>query len=129
MKLLNLKIRLLGVVCFVLVSTHGFAQQGTVTINQEKKIATLLEIKKELNKNENDSDRYKIQIYNGQRTGANAAIKEFREAFSDWPSMDIYEPPNFKVWVGNFTTRLEADRALKKIKSKFPSAFIFKPKK
>jgi hypothetical protein len=41
----------------------------------------------------------------------------------------VYETPNYKIWVGNFRTRLEADRALVKVKSKFPTAFIFKPKK
>ena len=40
-----------------------------------------------------------------------------------------FETPNYKVWVGNFETRLEADRALRRIKRKFANAFIFKPKK
>ena len=40
-----------------------------------------------------------------------------------------YETPNYKIWVGNFKTRLEADRALQRIKRAFNSAFIFKPKK
>ena len=35
---------------------------------------------------------------------------------------------NYKIWVGNFKTRLEADRALVKIKRKFSNAFYFKPK-
>ncbi|MEN3323492.1 SPOR domain-containing protein [Mariniflexile soesokkakense] len=129
MKSLNLKISALGILAFISTANYCFAQQGNVVVNQDKKIATLLEVKKEMNKNESDSDRYKIQIYNGNRSGASAAIKEFGNSFSDWNSTDIYEPPNFKVWVGNFRTRLEADRALNKIKNKFPSAFIFKPKK
>ncbi|MBP0904663.1 SPOR domain-containing protein [Mariniflexile gromovii] len=130
MKSLNLKISALGILAFISVSNYCFAQQGTVVVNQDKKIATLLEVKKEMNKNEPDSERYKIQIYNGNdRSGAYTAMKEFSASFSDWKSTDIYEPPNFKVWVGDFRTRLEADRALKKIKSKFPAAFIFRPKK
>jgi len=40
-----------------------------------------------------------------------------------------YETPNYKIWVGNFRSRLEADRALVKVKRKFTSAFIFKPGK
>ncbi|WP_308993102.1 SPOR domain-containing protein [Mariniflexile litorale] len=127
MKSLNLKISALGILAFITASNYCFAQQGSVVVNQDKKIATLLEVKKEMNKNEPDADRYKIQIYNGNRSGANSAIREFNNSFSDWNSTDIYEPPNFKVWVGNFRTRLEADRALNKIKNKFPSAFIFKP--
>jgi hypothetical protein len=129
MKLLNLKISALSILAFITASNYCLAQQGTVVVNQDKKITTLLEVKKEMNKNESDSDRYKIQIYNGNRPGASAAIKEFSASFTDWKSTDTYESPNFKVWVGDFRTRLEADRALNKIKSKFPNAFIFKPKK
>jgi hypothetical protein len=129
MKALNLKISILSVFCIVLVSSHCFGQQGTVTINQDKKIVDLLEIKKELNKNENDYERYKIQIYSGNRSSAESAQREFINTFTDWKPTIQYETPNFKIWAGNFRTRLESDRSLKKIKSKFPSAFIFKPKK
>ncbi len=129
MKILSLKISALAFLCFITPICSVFSQEGTVNLNQDKKIETLLDLKKQMNKSENDSDRYKIQIYNGNRNGAQIAQKDFKESFSDWSSTDKYEEPNFKVWVGNFRTRLEADRALKRIKTKFPSAFIFKPLK
>ncbi|TWO33805.1 SPOR domain-containing protein [Seonamhaeicola sediminis] len=116
------------IILFFMISVSCFAQQGQVNINQDYKIDNLLNVKKQLNKTENSSDRYKIQIYNGNRSGAYAAQKEFHEFFSDWKSRIEYESPNFKIWAGNFRTRLEADRALKRIKKEFPSAFIFKPK-
>ncbi|MFY0712429.1 SPOR domain-containing protein [Seonamhaeicola sp. NFXS20] len=126
---LNLKFKTLIVICLFGTTLNSFSQQGQVFINQDDNITKLLEVKKQLNKSENSSDRYKIQIYNGNRTGAKAAQKEFHESFADWSSRIEYESPNFKIWAGNFRTRLEADRALKRIKRKFPSAFIFKPKK
>jgi carboxypeptidase C (cathepsin A) len=129
MKPLKLRIILLSIFCFLFVTHYSFGQQGTVTINQDKKIANLLDIKKEMNKNEIDSDRYKIQIYSGNRSSAESAQREFNNSFTDWKATIQYETPNFKIWAGNFTTRLEADRALKKIKNKFNSAFIFRPKK
>lgn len=129
MKNLRLKIRLSITTCFLAFSALSFAQQGEVTVNQDKNIDVLLNVKKQLNRTENSSDRYKIQIYNGSRSGAYDAQKEFHEYFSDWRSRIEYESPNFKIWAGNFRTRLEADRALKRVKKKFPSAFIFKPKK
>lgn len=105
------------------------AQEGHVTINQDKNISNLLALKKEINRDEKVSNRYKIQIYNGNRASALAAQKEFRSKYADWYSKIIFDTPNFKIWAGNFRTRLEADRALKSIKKNFPSAFIFKPKK
>lgn len=129
MKTLGLKISTLAFLGFIISTNSSFSQEGIVNINQDKKIETLLNLKKNINKRENNSDRYKIQIYNGNRLGAQTAQKEFKELFADWKSTDIYEPPNFKIWVGNFRTRLEADRALKRIKKEFSSAFIFKPLK
>ncbi|GGZ74274.1 SPOR domain-containing protein [Algibacter mikhailovii] len=117
------------VLCFALATTYGFAQQGHISINQDHKISTLLETKKEMNKNEYDPDRYKIQIYSGGRSEALESKKEFTEIFADKEASIQYETPNFKIWTGNFRTRLEADRALKIIKKEFPTAFIFKPKK
>ena len=130
MKSLNLKMNTLSLLCLMLTANYCLAQQGTVTINQDKKITTLVETKKEMNKNDPDPDRYKIQIYNGDhRSSAESVQRNFNSNFSDWKATLEYEPPNFKIWVGNFRTRLEADKALKKIKNKFPAAFIFKPKK
>ena len=129
MKPLKSRINLVSIICLVLTTSFCFGQQGSVTINQDKKITNLLEIKKEMNKNEIDTDRYKVQIYSGNRSSAESAQREFNNSFTDWKATIQYETPNFKIWAGNFTTRLEADRALKKIKNKFNSAFIFRPKK
>jgi hypothetical protein len=116
---------------FIVLAFAGqlHAQNGTVTINQDQRIAQLLELKKEMNANETDSRRYKIQVYSGNRSGAKYAQNNFAQTFNQWRPVMHYETPNFKVWAGNFNTRLEADRALRRIKSKFPNAFIFKPKK
>lgn len=121
--------RTLFIIATIYCASINFAsaQQGHVVLNQDKAINNLLELKKELNKD--SDDYYKIQIYSGDRTGANKAQKEFHLAFDSWKSRIEFESPNFKIWVGNYRFRLGADRALKQIKQKFPGAFIFKPKK
>lgn len=129
MKIFNLKTILITVICFVSMSIQSHAQQGTVTVNQDKKIDALLNLRKEMNKNENASDRYKIQIYSGNRVTAESMQADFRSKFGDWEPTIKFETPNYKVWVGSFRNRLEADRALKDIRPKFSSAFIFRPKK
>ena len=118
---------LLNMVLLALFTTTNLlAQEGEVTVNQDKQIDALLSLKKDLNRTESN---YKIQIYNGNREGAEKARLEFRKSFMDWPTSMRYETPNYKIWIGNFKTRLEADRALLKVKKKFGNAFIFKPKK
>ena len=102
------------------------AQQGRVIIDQDPEIAKLLEYKKDLS----TIDFYKIQIFsNSKRSDAESARSEFRSSFNKYPTEIVYEPPNFKIWVGAFRDRLEADRAYIEIKKKYPNAFLFKPKR
>ncbi|TPN86064.1 SPOR domain-containing protein [Aquimarina algicola] len=104
-------------------------QEATVTINQDPKLKALLDIKSKMEKDGEFSDRYKIQLYYGNLKKANEIIKSARQDFEQWDSSLQWETPNYKVWIGNYRTRLEADRALKEIREKFPNAFIFKPEK
>ncbi|MBT8377528.1 MAG: SPOR domain-containing protein, partial [Bacteroidia bacterium] len=48
--------------------------------------------------------------------------------YGQWPVSMRFNTPNYKIWVGNFTNRLEADRALVRIKRNYMNAFIFQPK-
>ena len=106
--------------------TISEAQQGTISINQDPRIDELIKLRKEL---EDKSDRYRIQIFSGDRTRAEDKRLNFRNYFSQYSTKLVYETPNYKIWAGYFRTRLEADRALIKVKRKFPNAFIFKPLK
>lgn len=129
MKSLNLKFSIIGFLGFVLATNVCFSQQGTIVINQDKKITTLLDAKKDMDKSDDALGRYKVQIYSGNRSTAESTQRDFNSNFTDWKASLEYEAPNFKIWVGNFKTRLEGESALRKIKNKFPNAFIFKPKK
>jgi len=115
---------------FIYLILFGFAfqlhaQTGNVIVDQDKEITTLLEYKKDLN----TVDLYKIQVFQGNRSGAEEAKSKFESTFDEWPVSMEYETPNYKIWVGNFRSRLEADKALIKIKKNYSNAFIFKPKK
>lgn len=115
---------------FILTVTStllSYAQQGEVVIHQDPRITELLDLKTELVKDNKLSDRYKIQLYSGSLSTASATLKKFRNKVGTYTSDIKHETPNYKVWIGNFRNRLEADRALIAIKEDFPSAFIFKP--
>lgn len=126
MKLSSSILRVFVFSFFCLNTLLCMAQKGEVTVNQNDDIDKLLKLKKEINK---DLSLFKIQIYNGSRSGALEAKSEYKQSFNEWPLEMTFETPNYKIWIGNFKTRLEADRALLKIKKKFGNAFIFKPKK
>ena len=100
------------------------AQDGIAIINKSTEIDHVLAVKKELNE---AKSFIKIQIYSGNRLGANKALYNYK---ADFPGQFIemkYETPNYKVWVGRYRTRMEADRKLVKVKKLFPNAFLFTP--
>jgi len=107
------------------VTSLVYSQATETTINADPNIDILL---KEKIKKENLS-KYKIQLYYGNLTKAHSILNKFNNKYSEWDGKINYETPNYKVWVGNYQTRIEADRALLEINKNFPHAFIFKPEK
>jgi len=110
----------------VFIGFCAFAKAQS-TVSQDTRINELLTLKTQLTKDNELTDRYKIQLYSGERERAYRILKSFRNKVGTWSSSIEYQTPNYKVWVGNYRNRLEADRALLKIKREFSSAFIFKP--
>ena len=116
-------------ILLVLTSEFTLAQTASVTVNQDARIPRLLNLKKSLEKENKLTDGYTIQLYYGELTKANSVIRKYRNLYAAWPASIEYETPNYKVWVGNYATRLEADRALIEIQREFSSAFILKPER
>ncbi|MDN3723361.1 SPOR domain-containing protein [Aequorivita sp. SDUM287046] len=122
------KIFIVSILLFF-VSGKAVAQSATLTVNQDPKITELLELKKALEKDREFSDGYTIQLYYGELDKANQVLRKYKGSYSNWPASIEYETPNYKVWAGNFTTRIEAERALIEIQNNFASAFILKPER
>lgn len=116
-------------VCYLFIATAFtlHSQTGTVTIDQDERITQLLTLKKSLKKENKLTDGFTIQLYYGNLNTANGILNNYKNKYTQWPAAIEYETPNYKVWVGNFSNRLEADRALLEIKETFDSAFILKP--
>ena len=117
------------VLFFLTASSQLIAQQGVVSIDQDKAIIKLLEFKKDLS----TLNAFTIQIYSGSsgsaRSEAQSTKNQVTSLFPDWSNSIEYEQPNYKIRVGNFRTRLEADRALMTVKKSYANAFILQPKK
>jgi hypothetical protein len=129
MKFLHLYKIFIFSILIAFFSENSIAQQANVTIDQDANIPKLLALKMDLEKENKLTGGYTIQLYYGELNKANSVIKQYRNAYEIWPASIEYETPNYKVWVGNFSTRLEADRALLEIHQMFPAAFILKPER
>jgi len=104
------------------------AQEGIVSIEQDEKIERLLKERKRLLKNGELKTHYAIQVISGELTTARETLKKCKSKFPDFKSDVIYETPNYKVWVGEFRNKLDADRALVTISEEYAGAFVIKPK-
>ncbi|MFM8995816.1 MAG: SPOR domain-containing protein [Bacteroidota bacterium] len=67
---------------------------------------------------------YRIFIgFSAKRADATEILIKAEEKFSETHgAVLIYDEPNFKVYVGTFTTAAEADAALVEVKREFPTA-------
>lgn len=120
-----LKSAILGLALFA-IPVASIAQEGMVTIDQDKEIDRLLEFKRDA---QATVDAFVIQVYNGSRGGAQTIKSDISNLFPDWSNSIEYESPNYKIWLGNFRTRLEADRALMTVRKTYPDALVLRPKK
>jgi SPOR domain len=105
------------------------AQSQNSSITQDPKFEQLLNEKKKINPSLSVNDFYKIQIYSGGSETAKKTLNEFRQEFKDLDATIVFNTPNYKVWVGNFRTRIEAERNLADIKDRYKNVLLIKPSK
>ena len=103
------------------------AQDGKTNISVDPKIDQLLKEKRKLNTGLFLNEGYKIQIFYGNSEESKKKLQEFKREFKDLDGTIIFNSPNYKVWIGNFKTRIEVERAMVDIKKKYPTALIIKP--
>ena len=118
---------------FILIySIASFSQENpnSNAIQTSIKVRALQEKKVEYHRRSNgESDGYRIKIhFSADKTKAREVQAKFISKFSDVPSYEEYQQPNFVINVGDFKTKLEAFELLKRIQVEFPYAFIVKSK-
>ena len=123
--------RTLFTLIMLLVLNLTFGQEGDIKIIKDNRIDALVEkqgevvppaIKPEI-------DGFRIQlIFDSDKSAINSARSSF---FSQYPKVDTYvefNAPNFILKVGDFRTRLEAEKVRASIVEEFPTSFIIKEK-
>lgn len=110
----------------LLLGANTVYAQSKPIVKQDGNLDALLELKEKLESDNKLFNGYTIQLHNGDLNKAKARKKEYENTKSVWPASIEYETPNYKLWIGNFETRLDADRALLKLRKEFPSAFVLK---
>ncbi|MFY7811473.1 MAG: SPOR domain-containing protein [Flavobacterium sp.] len=99
-----------------------------ISVEKDVKFDYIVQEKKKLINDNLTSDRIRIQIFNGTLDEAKKEIEIFKKTFNDLEGAIEFSHPTYKVLIGNFKTRLEAERNLLLIKKKYINAFIVKPR-
>jgi uncharacterized protein YxjI len=129
MKIILLKTTFFACIAFCICTQKIYAQEGNTTVAQDPKFEQLLNEKRKINTSITVNDRYKIQIYNGDSETSIKTLTDFKRDFRNFDGTIVFSTPSYKVWVGNFKTRIEAERNILDIKKKYPNAFLIKPNK
>lgn len=106
---------------FFACAFNGNAQSNST---DNEKINSLLAKKRSYNKQ--NLTGFRIQLYNGSESRARGIKNNFESYFRGVYTKLVYNAPDWKVQVGNYKTRLDADIALNKIKEKFTGGIIIR---
>ena len=129
MKFFNIRVLFQTALIFFFNNSFLFAQNEISSVSQNHKFQNLLSEKRKINASITINDIYKIQIYNGNSETSKKILNDFKKDFSLFDGTIVFYTPAYKVWVGNFKTRIEAERNLLLFKNKYPNAFVIKPNK
>ncbi len=111
------------------ISFISYSQERNINVNQDPKFEQLLNEKRKINSSITVNDRFKIQIFNGDSENSKKTLIAFKKENKNIDGTIVFSTPMYKVWVGNFKTRIEAEKNLQLLKKKYPNAFLIKPNK
>ena len=129
----------IGTILFLAISIASQAQyldEGSVVVVQSSLVDSLLQDYHDLRVKimENPDSKaipgYRIQIFFDSGLNSSDRAKQSRDEFAlkfpEIPAYVSWKAPNYRVRVGDFRTRLEAERTLQIIMIDYPSAWVSK---
>ena len=112
------KTAFVSIICVLFIGIISVNGQNT-TSDEVKSL-----IKKKIQYNKKNGFGFRIQLDNGNETTVKTTQKKFRLEYPTIKTYILFESPEWKVQIGDYKTRLEADKVLNEIKLNFPLAII-----
>ena len=122
-----MKKRVLLILFNIIFFNKTWCQSDSIIINEDPKLTKVLELKKLVNQETFTSGQYTVQIFSGNFKDSQELMNKVKEDEGLDEIFFIFETPYYKIRVGKFVSKIKAIKELKKIKKKYPSAFILKP--
>ncbi|WP_316769331.1 SPOR domain-containing protein [Pedobacter frigiditerrae] len=128
-------------ILFLICFQQSFAQtKGEVTVIKDPLIDSLIAKRIELNTKRPTTTNpttpvifngmgYRVQVFYGSdRREAFNEQSKFRALYPKIMTYISYKEPNYYLRVGDFRTRMEAQKLLTELRANFPTLFIFREK-
>ena len=119
----------------LLLAFFSIAQQSdveTTIIKSDSRIDSLLALHIAYNEQHPVIDGYRIHVFiksgNDALIDAEEVKLEFEEKYENVPAYITFGEPYYRVRVGDFRTRLEAEKFLQRINRTYPNAWVTKDK-
>jgi hypothetical protein len=107
----------------------GFAQsQGTLNLKQDSRIDRLMQKQREVYANNKTMNGFRVQIFmeigNEAVAHARSVKGGFEKLYPEIPVYLSYEQPYYRLRVGDFRNRVEAEKYLRILKPRYSLAFV-----
>jgi hypothetical protein len=112
------------------LSNASFAQQdrGKVQVDKDPRVDSLVEgyiVGGKANPQSTSSDGFRVLIFSGSsRNEAYNMQAKFQEKYPDVRTYIAYREPDFRVKVGDYRSRLEAEKMVQELRRSFAGLFI-----
>jgi hypothetical protein len=98
---------------------------GSLSVSADSAFYQLIDSTLRANKQARKIKGYRIQIYFGsERREASRVKTRFLKKYPEHEAYTLYQRPSFKVRVGNFRNKLEAQKLYHKLNQYFQTVFI-----
>ncbi len=102
--------------------------EGYILLEQDQRIEQLIQKQRDIHNNDNTIDGFRIQIFmesgNDAVEKANIAMEEFKEKYPDIPIYLVFGQPYYRLRIGDFRTRLEAEKVHLTLGRDYKKAFV-----
>ena len=112
---------------FLFFSWQSFSQNFTTKVNDKVEFKKLLDLSEKANSEYFSSNYFSIQVFSGVYKEADSVLNIIKNNYVNDSIFFFFETPNYKVQVGKFQSKVEAQKKLRSVIKEFKAAFILKP--
>ena len=112
---------------FLFFSWQSFSQNFTTKVNDKVEFKKLLDFSEKANSEYFSSNYFSIQVFSGVYKEADSVLNIIKNNYLNDSIFFFFETPNYKVQIGKFQSKVEAQKKLRSIIKEFKAAFILKP--